>query len=161
MKGAEVNSQRLQVLLLRLVGSVEMLAFIAVAMPRAWMEAAHRWLGLGEMTGGVILMFMIRQASFTYGVHGALLWVMSSDVERFRPLVVFTGVSYLLAGPAFLVIDIMSGMPWFWVLGETLFCLCAGAAILWLGRGSDRMGEGRGYYVAGRSAAVRSSNSAT
>jgi hypothetical protein len=32
-------------------------------------------------------MFMIRQASFTYGMHGISLWVLASDVARFRTLV--------------------------------------------------------------------------
>ncbi len=37
-------------LVLRLGGSVEILAFFAVVMPRAWMESAHEWLGLGIMS---------------------------------------------------------------------------------------------------------------
>jgi len=125
---------RLQAWLLRLAGSVESLAFFAVVMPRTWMEAAHGWMGLGEMPHGTIMMFMIRQASFTYGLHGVLLWLMSSDVIRFRPLVLFTGVSYLLAGPVFLLIDLTTGMPWFWTAGDTVASASLGAALLFLDR---------------------------
>ena len=128
---------RLQAWLLRLTGSVEVLAFFAVVMPRPWMEAAHGWLGLGEMPEGAITMFMIRQASFTYGLHGVLLLLLSSDVIRFRPLVLFTGVSYVLAGPVFCFIDLTSGMPWFWTAGDTASCLFVGMALLWL----DRIGK--------------------
>ena len=118
--------------LLRLTGTVELGAFVAVVMPRQWMEAGHSWLGLGEMPEGAIVNFIIRQASFTYGLHGVLLWVLSWDVVRFRPLVVFTGVSYVVAAPVFFMIDLNSGMPLFWTVGDAGSCLGFGGALLCL-----------------------------
>lgn len=104
------------------MGAFELLAFFAVVMPRSWMEASHEWLGLGEMPGGPLLMFMIRQASYAYGMHAVSLFVLASDVVRFRPLVIFNGVSLLLAAPVFFLIDHTSGMPLWWTLGDTLGC---------------------------------------
>lgn len=98
------------------------------------METSHAWLGLGEMPGGPILMFMIRQASFFYGVHGVLLWLLASDVVRFRPLVIFTGVSYLLAAPVFFIIDHTSEMPVWWMVVDAVSCAFLGSALLWLNR---------------------------
>ncbi|MFL6228654.1 MAG: hypothetical protein ACJ741_07725 [Pyrinomonadaceae bacterium] len=129
-----MDRERLQAWLLRLVGAVEVLAFVAVVMPRAWMEAGHEWLGLGAMPPSVVLMFMIRQASYSYGMHGVSLWVLASDVRRFRPLVVFNGVAYLLAAPAFAIIDHTSGMPLLWTLSDSASCLFFGGALLWLTR---------------------------
>src|SRR5215210_5303511 len=100
-----MDRKRQLVWLLRLVGLSEMLAFFAVVMPRSWMEASHAWLGMGEMPRGGLLMFMIRQASYTYGMHGVSLWVLASNVARFRPLILLNGVSFLLAGLVFLAID--------------------------------------------------------
>ena len=131
--------QRLQSWLLRFAGAVEILAFIAVVMPRAWMEASHAWLGLGEMPGGPVLMFMIRQASYSYGMHGISLWVLATDVKRFRPLVIFNAVAFLLAAPVFFIVDYTSGMPLWWTVGDTLGCAFFGAALLWLDRGGERM----------------------
>jgi hypothetical protein len=127
-----MNSQHLQSWLLRLAGSVEILAFFAVVMPRSWMEVSHSWLGLGEMAGGPLIMFMIRQASFTYGMHGVSLWVLASDVVRFRKLVLLNGIAYLLAGPIFFLIDYSSGMPWYWTVMDSVGCGITGAAILLL-----------------------------
>jgi hypothetical protein len=127
-----MNSQRIQAWLLRLSGAVEMLAFFAVVMPRSWMEIAHAWVGLGQMPDGPIIMFMIRQASYTYGVHGLSLWVIASNVERFRTLVIFNGFAYLLAAPVFFLIDYSSGMPFWWTLGDLLGCGCLGVALLFL-----------------------------
>ena len=102
------------------------------------MEASHSWLGLGEMPGGPIIMFMIRQASYAYGMHGISLWVLASDVERFRPLVVFNGIAFLLAAPVFFLIDYTSGIPWWWTVADTLGCAFFGASLLWLNLGGAR-----------------------
>lgn len=131
-----MNRQRLQSWLLRVAGSVEILAFVAVVMPRSWMDESHAWLGLGEMPGGAVLMFMIRQASYVYGMHGVSLWVLASDVIRFRPLVVLNGISFLLAAPVFFIIDHTAGMPLYWTLLDSAGCGLFGAALLWLNRGA-------------------------
>ena len=133
-----MNRESLQALLLRLSGAVEILAFIAVVMLRSQMEAAHAWLGLGVMPGGPLVMFMIRQASYSYGMHGISLWVLASDVKRFRPLVILNGIAFLLAAPVFFMIDYTSGMPLWWTLGDTVGCGFFGAALLWLNLGVKR-----------------------
>src|SRR5262245_7319570 len=125
-----MNQERLLVWLLRLCGAVEILAFIAVVMPRSWMEISHAWLGLGAMPDGPVLMFMIRQASYTYGVHGLSLWLIATDVKRFRPFVVFNGIAFLLAAPVFLLIDLTSGIPWWWAAGDPASCGLFGAVLL-------------------------------
>lgn len=134
-----MNRDQLLAWVLRLVGVVEMLAFVSVVMPRSWMEASHRWLGMGELTGGPVLMFMIRQASYVYGMHGVFLWLLASNVERYRPLIVFTGFSFLLAAPVFLVIDHWSGLPVWWTLSDVAGCAFIGTAVLWLNRGKLRI----------------------
>lgn len=127
-----MNSRLLTAWLLRIAGATEILAFFAVIMPRSWMEISHAWLGLGKMPEGPVLMFLIRQASYTYGMHGVCLWVLASDVTRFRKLVILNGIAYLLAGPIFFWIDYTTGMPWFWTVIDSVGCLSFGAAILGL-----------------------------
>ena len=129
-----MNRERLLVWILRLAGALEILAFIAVVMPRSWMDTSHAWLGLGQMPAGPILMFMIRQASYTYGVHGLSLWLIASDVERFRPFVVFNAVAFLVAAPVFFLIDLISGMPWWWAVSDPVSCGLLGGALLLLSR---------------------------
>ena len=132
----------LQSWLLRLGGTLEILAFVAVVMPRSWMEFAHTWLGLGTMPTGSITMFMIRQASYTYGMHGISLWVLASDVDRFRKLVILNGIAYLLAAPVFFLIDHTSGLPLWWTLEDSLGCGFFGAALLILSRQDERRPRG-------------------
>ena len=127
-----MNRQRLLVWLLRLAGAVELLAFVAVVMPRSWMEISNTWLGLQKMPDAPLLMFMIRQASYTYGVHGLSLWLIASDVNRFHAFVVFNAVAFLLAAPVFFLIDFTSGMPWWWTASDPVSCGLLGAALLFL-----------------------------
>ncbi len=127
-----MSNRQMQAWLLRVAGICELLAFFAVVMPRSWMEASHQWLGMGVMPEGAVLMFMIRQASYVYGMHGVSLLVLASDVERFRPLVVLNGVSFLLAAPVFFLIEYVEGMPLWWALTDAAACGLFGAALLWL-----------------------------
>ena len=129
-----MNRQRLLVWLLRLSGAVEILAFIAVVMPRSWMEVSHEWLGMGTMPDGPLVMFMIRQASYAYGMHGVSLWILASDVVRFRPLIIFNGVAFLLAAPVFFLIDYTTGVPFWWTIFDSLACGSTGIALLLLTR---------------------------
>jgi hypothetical protein len=127
-----VNPRLFTTWLLRLAGSVEIAAFFAVVMPREWMEATHSWLGLGEMPDGPVINFVIREASYVYGMHGVTLWILASDVVRYRPLVIFTGIGYVVAGPVFFLIDWTSQTPWFWTVLDSVSCFTLGAVILGL-----------------------------
>jgi hypothetical protein len=126
-----MNKEGIQEVLLRLAGAFEILAFIAVVMPRSWMEISHEWLGLGQMPHGPVLMFLIRQASYTYGMHGLCLWILALDVRRFRPVIILNGIAYLLAAPVFFTIDYTTRMPLWWTVGDSLGCGLLGAVLLW------------------------------
>lgn len=129
-----MNEERLQKGILWIAGGFEILAFIAVIMPRSWMEAGHIWLGMGRMAESPLLMFMIRQASYTYGMHGLTLLVLSTDLKRFRPLLILNGIAFVVAAVVFALIDYSEGMPSFWTVGDALGCGFFGAALLWLNR---------------------------
>ena len=134
-----MNKERIQKGVLRLAGAFEILAFIAVVMPRSWMETSHEWLGLGQMPHGPVLMFLIRQASYTYGMHGVYLWVLALDVNRFHPLIILNGIAYLLAAPVFWAIDYTTGMPLWWTIGDCVGCGVLGAALLWCSLSGSRV----------------------
>ena len=106
------------VLLLRILGVGGLLALVPVFMPFAWMAAAHRWLGLGEMPAALVVEYLARSASALYALFGALFLVVASDLDRYRPLVRFLGVAFTLLVPVFLFIDLAAGMPWWWTAAE-------------------------------------------
>jgi hypothetical protein len=124
-----MNWRLAQSWVLRLVGIVELFAFGAVVMPRTWMETINRMLGLPEMPQGPVFDSVMREASFSYGLHGVAVLFIASDVVRYRPLVILSAVGYLIAGPTFIAIDLSNGLPTSWVVGNGGSCLLIGTLL--------------------------------
>ena len=72
--------QRLLVLLLRLAGAVTIAAFPAMLLPTDWMDATHRWLGLGELPRAPVVEYLTRSIAALYGFHGVLLLVVARAI---------------------------------------------------------------------------------
>ncbi len=129
------KQERLLVLVLRCAGVVLLLAYAAVFLPVAWMAAVHRWLGLGQFPSFPIVDYLTRSISILYGIKGGLYLLLSTDVRRYRPVIVYSAWAAICFGVAMLVIDARAGMPWTWTLGEGPCVILAGAALLTLVRG--------------------------
>jgi hypothetical protein len=112
------RADRVLLFLLRFWGVGGLLALGAVVMPMSWMAATHRWLGLGEMPAGPVVEYLARCLSVFYALFGALLLVVASDLERYRPVVRFLAVAVVLMSVAFFGIDLAAGMPWWWTAFE-------------------------------------------
>ena len=132
--------ERALVLLLRLTGALLVLAFLAVLLPTEWMARTHRWLGLGEFPRAPLVDYLTRSASALYGIHGGLMIVLSRDVRRFAPVVVYVALAGIAFGATMIAVDLGAGMPAYWTLGEGPLILLAGFATLWLARGIQRPG---------------------
>ena len=124
------------VLFLRVVGVGGLFALLPVFMPFAWMAAAHRWLGLGEMPAAPVVEYLARSASALYALFGALFLVLASDLGRYRPLVQFLGVAFALLGLVVFWVDLSAGMPWWWTAFEGPPGLVVGAVLFSLARPS-------------------------
>src|ERR1043166_1511364 len=120
---------RLTAIFLRIVGVVQMHTFAVVRMPVAWIAEWHAWLGLGRMPDGAVLRYVIRGAAFVQGALGVLVWVIATDVVRYRPLVIALAVICLCAAPAYYFLDAAAGMPRFWCLFDFAYCLVAGGVL--------------------------------
>src|SRR5438874_4792254 len=85
--------------LLRLVGGVELCAIPFLFFPVPWMDAVHdRVLGLGPLPQVPIVEYMARSLAALYAVHGSVVFRLSFDVQRFRPLIGFLGWVHVVLG---------------------------------------------------------------
>lgn len=125
----------LLVTLLRLGGVVTVMAFAAVFLPVEWMAATHEWLGLGEFPRSAIVDYLTRSIALLYGFHGVLLFLVSTDPVRYRPIAQFIGIMNILMGMLMVLIDLYAGMPALWTLAEGPPIAVFGAIILFLVRG--------------------------
>jgi len=104
--------------LLRYMGSVCLLALIAVFMPYHWMNAAHDWLGMGTLPKEPIVGYLTRSLSLVYALLGAFMWMCSFDLPRYRPIILFLGIVFIVFGVGVSIIDIAEGLPTHWKLAE-------------------------------------------
>jgi hypothetical protein len=127
--------ERALVVLLRLKGGLLALALLAVFLPTEWMAGTHRWLGLGDFPRAPLVDYLTRSASALYCIHGGLMIVLSLDVRRFAPVIVYVAAVGVAFGAAMTAIDLGAGMPAYWTLGEGPTILLASVVTLWLARG--------------------------
>ncbi len=118
---------------LQAVGSVSLLAFAAAVMPMQWIVEAGQWLGFDPFPDSPLTFYLARNLSLLYGYIGALLLLVSWDLDRYRPLVWYIAVGTMSFGLLQIVVDSMSGMPSWWTVGESVSTFLGGVLLYLLG----------------------------
>jgi hypothetical protein len=129
----------LQRLVLRIMALVALPAMAAVLAPRLTVKKLSGLLGFGQPPDVPLIFYLAAGGSFVYLATSAMLWIISGDVVRYRPLVIFTGFVCVIGGPVLWWVGARAGMPSWWVLMDTLSCLVGGLVLLWA-CGSDKKG---------------------
>lgn len=119
---------------LRWVGGVAALAALCAVMPYTWMNAAHTFLGMGRLPETPIVGYLARSTCAFYALFGGLFWVMSFELDRYRPLLRYVGFGAILLGILLFGVDHVEGMPHFWQASEGPINVIIGATIVWLSR---------------------------
>ena len=99
------------------------------------MNAIHQWLDLGTLPDQPIVGYFARSTSAFYAIAGGLAWLVSFNLRRFRPIIIYLGIATTVLGTALLFIDILVDLPLSWIISEGPWVIAMGAAILWLTRG--------------------------
>ena len=124
--------------LLRLFGGMAAFALPTILLPTAWMAGIHEWLGLGTFPESGIVDYMARSLSMMYGLVGLLILFLASDVERYRPLIGYTGWGSTAAGVILFGIGLSADLPAWWKYHEGPTSAAFGLLILWLLRAVPR-----------------------
>ncbi|MHC4533736.1 MAG: hypothetical protein ACYS6K_07275 [Planctomycetota bacterium] len=117
-------------LFLRIIGTAALFAIVAVVMPYSWMNAIHKWLGMGELPAEPIVGYLARSTSAFYVILGGLFWLTSFDLHRHRLVLLYLGIVVVIFGAALFIIDLLEGMPLHWSLTEGSFNVGFGIVIL-------------------------------
>jgi hypothetical protein len=128
------KGQRGLVVFLRILGTVDLLAVAAVFLPLEWMAKIHSWFGMGQLPEMPILNYLTRSASALYALHGAMILFVSTDVRRYAPLIKFLAVAALIHGVILYLIDLIAGMPPFWIALEGPIVVATGVIVLMIQR---------------------------
>jgi len=107
-----------------------LLAVIGVVMPHSWMDAVHQRLGMGPLPPQPVVGYLARSTSAFYAILGALFWVVSFDLRRYRPILQYLGLIMVLLGITIGIVDIVEGLPLWWKLSEGPLTVAVGIVIL-------------------------------
>ena len=125
------KAERALKFLLRYIGTMSLLALVAVFMPYQWMDATHRALGMGPLPAEPVVGYLARSLSLFYALLGGLLWVLSFDPRRYRVILRYLAGAFIFFGVVILGVDFVEGMPWFWKLAEGPVVIAFGALTFW------------------------------
>jgi hypothetical protein len=128
------KSENVLLILLRFVGVTALFAMSAMFSPMSWMAAAHRWLGLGEMPNGPVVEYLARSVSAFYALVGALCLMVTTDLNRYRPLILFLGATFAFMSVVLIGVDVAAGMPVWWSAAEGPPGVAFGGLIFFLAR---------------------------
>lgn len=116
--------------MLRGIGLLDLLAFVAMVLPVSELGRVHADLGLGDFPEQAITVYLARTGSMLYGFCGLLLLFLSTNVVRFGPVIRFLATAGVCASGLLLWIDLQTGMPWWWAGIESTVCATLWAAVL-------------------------------
>jgi len=127
------------VLLLRIGATMTGAAFFAVLLPVEWMASTHAWLGLGAFPRTPVVDYLARSVAALYGFHGVMLYLISTDVVRYRPLVWFAAGMSATFGVMLIGIGLHAGLPTYWVAIEGPSVIAIGGVLAWANAGAVKM----------------------
>lgn len=131
------RSERWLVLLLRLGGVLTGSAFFTIFLPESTMVSTHRALGLGDFPAAPLTTYLTRSLSAMYAFHGVILLALSTNVRRYRPVIVVVAWATATMGLILTGIDLWAPMPMWWTLAEGPWVVLIGLVLVGLARRID------------------------
>jgi len=110
--------ERIFAIILRVFAIFAIPSFLCAFLPYSWMDATHRWLGLGSLPTEPIVGYLARSLSIFYAFVLGMLWLIASDIDRYRPVIRYYGATSVVIGCVLAGIDLHEGLPLSWALFE-------------------------------------------
>jgi hypothetical protein len=128
------SREKMLAFLLRATGLVMASAVVFIFCPFHWMNAIHQMLGFGPLPTVPVMEYLARTESGLYAYLGAMLFFVSFDLPRYRPLLRFLAWTGIFFSIGVTVLDAKLGLPAFWIAGEGPFTLLLCVVLLILTR---------------------------
>ena len=116
-------------LLLQIIGVGGICALPVLLLPQEAMSQIHTSLGLGIFPREPIMNYLTRSLAMFYAICGLGTFVISLDVNRYRPLIKLWAALAVLKGLIMLGIDLHAEMPWWWTLPEASSSIFVGLIV--------------------------------
>ena len=125
-------------LLLRVLGGICVLAVIPLFAPRSWLDAGHRFLGMGAFPEAPIAEYLARSVCALSAFYGGLLLLLARDVRRFVGIIQYQAVAIMALSAIGIYAGTRAGVPAYLVVGDAVGCWVFLLPILLLARRLSR-----------------------
>ncbi len=110
---------------LRVVGFSWILGGVGFFFPWTW-ELLLSWFGMGKIQPSVFMSFILVVAGWLSVAIGLIVWIVATDILRYRPIVMAIIALHLIAAPVFYWIDSAIGMTTSWSIFDCACWLASG-----------------------------------
>jgi hypothetical protein len=111
---------------LRVLAVAWILSGICCFFPDSWDNAFLALFGVEPVPQGIPMIFVLRWAGVGCVWIGIMIWVVATDVVRYRPIVIAIIALHLIAAPVAYFMELVIGMPLSWRIMDSVSLLVLG-----------------------------------
>ena len=113
-----------------ITGVFFLLSIIGLFMPFSVWQSLAKFFGVEPFPDSPLLVYLIRAMSATYVGVGVFYIILASNPDKYRKLVLFSGIALVLLGLVCVISGQMLDLPAKWFLSDSLSCIILGFLII-------------------------------
>jgi len=107
-----------------------LLSVFGMFLPMSAIESIAKFFGIESLPDSPLLVYAVRLMSGTYAAVGVFFIILALDPMKYGVMVPFSGVGAVFVGVVCAIAGLLTAMPLWWFLGDSLSCLVLGVLIL-------------------------------
>jgi hypothetical protein len=111
---------------MRVLAVAWILSGVLCFLPDSWSNSFLAWFGMEQIPQALFMTYCLRGTGFLGMGIGAVIWVVATDVVRYRPIVITIIALHLIGAPMFYSMDVIIGMPLPWRIMDLVTLLMMG-----------------------------------
>ena len=117
-----------------IAGFACLLSVFGMFLPVSAWESIAKFFGIESLPDSPLFMYAVRLMSGTYAAVGVFFVILALDPMKYGVMVPFSGLGAVFVGVVCAIAGLLTEMPLWWFLGDSLSCLVLGVLILvfWL-----------------------------
>ena len=117
-----------------IAGFACLLSVFGMFLPVSAWESITKFFGIESLPDSPQFMYAVRLMSGTYAAVGVFFIILALDPMKYGVMVPFSGLGAVFVGVVCAIAGLLSEIPLWWFLGDSLSCMVLGVLILvfWL-----------------------------
>ncbi len=107
-----------------------LLSVFEMFLPMSWLESIAKFFGIESLPGLPLLVYLVRLMSGTYAAVGVFFIILALAPLKYGIMVPFSALGAVFIGVVCLIAGLLTAMPFWCFMGDSLSCLVLGVLIL-------------------------------